>query len=159
VFPHTRRPSPNAAFSTPHERSGVCFHHTVLSFSETVEWMLTPASEVSYHLVIDADGTRCTLVDDVGIAWHAGTSNFQGRSRCNDFLLGCAFAGDTYLTPLTEAQMKSALEWLDERWSRHGWSLARMIDHRQISPERKNDLNPIEWERWRERMVRRFGVT
>src|SRR5476651_110817 len=105
------RPSPNRDASA-HERLGALFHHSERGFTETIALMSDPASEVSYHCLIDHDGTRCTLVPDAEVAWHAGASRFLGRSRCNDFLLGVAFAGDTYAAPLSGAQIASALEWL-----------------------------------------------
>jgi AmpD protein len=74
-------------------------------------------------------------------------SRFLGRDRCNDFLLGVAFAGDTYGAPLTDGQIASALEWLEARWEPLGWDPGRITDHRQASPGRKNDLNPVEWDR------------
>jgi N-acetyl-anhydromuramoyl-L-alanine amidase len=92
-------PSPNRD-AAAHERLGVLFHHTgSLGFDETIAKMLNPESKVSYHCLIGPDGTRCTLVPDTQIAWHAGASRFLGRSRCNDFLIGVAFAGDTYIRP------------------------------------------------------------
>ncbi|HKB92404.1 MAG TPA: N-acetylmuramoyl-L-alanine amidase, partial [Opitutaceae bacterium] len=143
------RSSPNYAAVPVHERLGVCFHHSVSTFEAVIARMLDPASQVSYHAIVASDGTRCQLVPDEKIAWHAGASSFLGRSRCNDFLLGLAFAGDTYAEPITRLQLESALEWLASRWVRYGWSIERMTDHRQISPGRKDDLNPIEWERLR----------
>jgi AmpD protein len=119
--------------------------------------MLDPASKVSYHALIDRDGTRCTLVPDGQIAWHAGASSFLGRTRCNDFLLGLAFAGDTNAAPLTEAQLASALEWLGVRWTRYGWTPDRMTDHRQVSPGRKDDLAPAEWTRLHTAIVAKFS--
>lgn len=150
-------PSPHFSPEPPHERFGVCFHHTVLSFAETIAHMQSPASRVSYHVVIAPDGSRARLVPEERIAWHAGVSVFQGRSGCNAFLLGVSFAGDTYAAPLTDAQLASALDWLEPRWSRLGWSLGRMTDHRQIAPGRKDDLAPAEWERLRTAIARRFG--
>jgi AmpD protein len=119
--------------------------------------MLDPASQVSYHVLIAGDGTRCTLVPDEQIAWHAGASNFLGRTRCNDFLLGLSFAGDTHQTPLTNAQIDSALDWLAARWIRHDWSATVMTDHRQVSPGRKDDLAPAEWARLIAAITTRFG--
>ncbi len=147
LFPEIERLSPHFTTAPAHERLGVLFHHSVKSFAETIAYMLHPASEVSYHALIAPDGTRCTLVRDGHIAWHAGASVFRGRSRCNDFLLGLAFAGDTYAAPLTDAQLASAREWLSARWGCHGWSQEWMTDHRQVSPGRKDDLNPVEWDR------------
>jgi hypothetical protein len=33
------------------------------------------------------------------------------------------------------------------------------VDHRQVSPGRKIDLNPVEWERLRAAIEKRFGKT
>lgn len=157
-FPEISRPSPNHDATRQHERLGVMLHHSVMGFEETIAHMLRPESQVSYHCLIAADGTRCTLVADQHIAWHAGASSFLGRTRCNDFLLGLAFAGDTYREPLTPEQISSAIEWLEPRWRAHGWTLDRITDHRQAAPTRKDDLNPSEWERMRVGLHARFGA-
>ncbi len=146
-FAEITRLSPNCDGSVPHERLGVVFHHSVISFDETIALMTDPARKVSYHCLIAPDGTRCTLVPDEKVAWHAGVSSFRGRPGCNAFLLGLSFAGDTYAAPLTDAQLASALEWLAPRWRQHHWSLDWMTDHRQVAPGRKDDLNPVEWTR------------
>ncbi len=156
-FPEITRLSPNCDATVPHERLGVVFHHSVIPFDETIALMTDPARKVSYHCLIALDGTRCTLVPDDHIAWHAGVSSFQGRAGCNAFLLGLSFAGDTYAAPLTEAQLASTIEWLAPRWVRHGWTLAWMTDHRQVAPGRKNDLNPVEWDRVIAPLKARFG--
>lgn len=150
-------PSPNFAAEPEHERRGVCFHHTVKTFADTLAYMADPASRVSYHVVIARDGARARLVDERRVAWHAGVSAWGGRAGCNAFLLGVAFAGDTYAEPLTDAQIDSALEWLEARWTALGWSLATMTDHRQVAPGRKDDLAPAEWERLRAVIAARFG--
>jgi len=156
-FPEIVRLSPNRDLAPPHERLGVLFHHSVTPFAGTLARMLDPASKVSYHALIDRDGTRCTLVADEHIAWHAGASSFLGRPRCNDFLLGLAFAGDTYAAPLTGAQLVSALEWLAPRWRLHRWTIERMTDHRQVTPGRKDDLAPAEWARLRAAIAAEFS--
>jgi AmpD protein len=156
-FPEITHLSPNFAAAPAHERLGVCFHHSVLEFDAALARLTDPASEVSYHCLIAPDGTRATLVADKHIAWHAGASEFLGRTRCNDFLLGLAFAGDTYRAPLTPEQIASALEWLAPRWAEHGWTVERMTDHRQIAPGRKDDLALTEWARLLAAIVERFG--
>lgn len=156
AFREFERLSPNRD-GRAHERLGALFHHSGLGFGGTIVRMLDPASQVSYHCLIDADGTRCTLVRDTEVAWHAGASRFMGRDRCNDFLLGVAFAGDTYLAPISDRQIDSALEWLGARWEPLGWDLDRITDHRQASPGRKRDLNPAEWDRLAAAVAGRFG--
>lgn len=156
-FPEISRPSPNSDATTPHERLGVVFHHTVITYEETIALMTDPARKVSYHCVISPAGERCTLVPDEHVAWHAGVSSFRGRAGCNAFLLGLSFAGDTYVAPLTDEQITSALEWLGPRWNRYRWSIDWMTDHRQVAPGRKNDLNPTEWTRLLAILTEKFG--
>jgi AmpD protein len=155
-FRELERLSPNRDRAR-HERLGVLVHHSELGFAETIGRMLDPASRVSYHCLIDRDGTRCTLVPDGEVAWHAGASRFLGRERCNDFLLGLAFAGDSYREPLSAPQIASALEWLDRRWWALGWTTACLTDHRQAAPGRKRDLNPAEWDRLFAAVAAHFG--
>jgi AmpD protein len=138
--------SPNRS-DRENERLGVVFHHSSMGFEETIELMLRPESRVSYHCLVHADGTRCVLVPELEVAWHAGVSYFLGRENCNDFMLGVAFAGNTYGEPLSAMQIESALEWLEPRWAPLGWEPGRMTDHRQVAPGRKDDLNPVEWDR------------
>jgi AmpD protein len=157
AFSEFARPSPNRD-PVPHERLGVLFHHSGRGFAETIDLMMDPASQVSYHCLIDADGTRCSLVPETEIAWHAGASSFLGRVRCNDFLLGLSFTGDTYAVPLSEAQIASALDWLGPRWIPLGWCMGRITDHRQASPGRKLDLNPMEWDRLAAAIAEEFGA-
>jgi N-acetyl-anhydromuramoyl-L-alanine amidase len=156
AFREFERLSPNRGGGA-HEGLGVLFHHSGLGFEETIQRMQDPASRVSYHCLIHADGTRCTMVPDGEIAWHAGVSRFNGRERCNEFLLGVSFAGDTYAAPLTDPQIASALEWLGARWTARGWGLDRLTDHRQVAPGRKQDLNPAEWDRLLAAVSAHFG--
>jgi N-acetyl-anhydromuramyl-L-alanine amidase AmpD len=135
AFGDFERLSPNRD-AAAHERQGVHFHHSGLGFAETIDRMGDPASRVSYHCLIDADGTRCSLVPETEIAWHAG---------------------DTYAAPLSVPQVESALEWLGARWTPLGWGTNRMTDHRKASPGRKLDLNPAEWDRLMEAISGRFG--
>jgi N-acetyl-anhydromuramoyl-L-alanine amidase len=143
----------------PHEGLGVVFHHSELSFADTIRRMADPESRVSYHCLIDSDGTRCTMVPDGQVAYHAGVSTFLGRERCNEFLLGVSFAGDTYAAPLSDQQVSSALEWLESRWRSNSWGIDRMTDHRQVAPDRKRDLNPAEWDRLIAAISARFGAS
>ena len=158
-YEEIERLSPNRDTEPPHEQLGVLFHHSELGFDETVALILLPASKVSYHCLIGANGIRCRLVPDSQVAWHAGASAFRGRSRCNDFMLGVAFAGDTYRAPLTRDQIASAIDWLRPRWAARAWTIRWISDHRQVSPGRKEDLNPIEWGRLQAAIKAQFGST
>jgi N-acetyl-anhydromuramoyl-L-alanine amidase len=156
AFREIERLSPNRD-PAAHEGLGALFHHSGLGYAETIDRMLSPESRVSYHCLIDVDGSRCRLVPDAQVAWHAGASRFLGRERCNDFLLGVSFAGDTYLSPLSGPQVASALEWLEARWAASGLGIDRVVDHRQVAPGRKRDLNPAEWDRLIGAIAAHFG--
>ena len=157
MFEELESLSPNI---TPgrNERLGVVFHHSVIPFGETIAYMSKRENIVSYHCLIDTDGTRCQLALDDTIAHHAGVSVFKSREGCNRFMLGCAFAGDTYQESLTEPQLESVLEWLEPRWKRYQWSVEWMTDHRTVAPDRKDDLKPQEWARVLSVIEGRFGV-
>lgn len=51
---------------------GFVIHKTEGSFSSGVSWCTNPVSQVSYHFIIDKDGTDMCLVMPENTAWHAG---------------------------------------------------------------------------------------
>jgi AmpD protein len=76
-------------------------------------------------------------------------------------MLGCAFSGDTYPDrpfgrSLTEAEIRSALDWLAPRIRDYRITFDMITDHRQVSPGRKDDLNPVEWAKLQARIKQRF---
>lgn len=155
--------SPNYSAHREIRPEGVVFHHTCGTWEGDTSWICDPKSQVSYHCIINRDGTRRIFVADHHRAWHAGVSSWRGRSDCNSWLLGCAFSGDTYPDRkfghrLTDDEIASALDWLAERWSRWGFTLANIVDHRQVSPGRKDDLNPAEWTRLLSAIKARFAA-
>lgn len=140
----------------PIEPEGVVFHHISLSKEDTLAILTKKQGAlsngdafigVSAHCIIWKDGSRTILAADDQRTWHAGKSNFMGRSNCNDFMLGVEFHGDTNKEPLTQDQVGSAIEWLIPRIEKWKFTFAYMTDHRTIAPERKVDLNPVELEK------------
>lgn len=126
---------------------GVVFHHSAGSFSGSLSWIKQSVSQVSYHVLIHPDGTRHNVVPLDRRAWHAGKSEFLGRSGCNDFMVGVAFSGDTNGRDLTDAEIASAVEFVRKHRQKYGWTIAEMTDHRTVSPGRKNDLSQSQWQR------------
>jgi AmpD protein len=108
-----------------------------------VSWILQSKSQVSYHVIINTDGSRTCFAGDDRRAWHAGKSTFKGRTNCNGFLLGLAFSGDTNKRELTEDEVASAIEWLVPRFKEWGWprDLSTVTTHKEISPGRKTDVD------------------
>lgn len=147
-FAEVKYQSPNQ--SGPIWPIGIVFHHSAGSFEGSLSWCLNPASRVSYHVLIEPDGTRHQMVNLNRRAWHAGRSTFEGRSGCNAFMVGVAFSGNTYERELTQEEILSTCEFIRQNRHTFGWKLETMTDHRTVSPGRKDDLNPREFERLRE---------
>jgi len=105
--------------------------------------------QVSAHLVIFRDGRVHQYVPFMKKAWHAGVSEFDGRSACNDFSIGIELEG-TEIAPYTEAQYQSLIEVtaLLRRFF-PAISQDRIVGHQQIAPGRKTDPGPsFDWARY-----------
>ncbi len=103
---------------------------------------------VSYHCIIKRDGERTILAGDNQRAWHAGKSFWRGRPDLNSWSLGVAFEGDTYKEPLSKEMIESAIEYLVPRMKKLSLTIKDVTDHRTVSPNRKNDLKPSEFDRF-----------
>ncbi len=135
---------------------GVILHHISLNKIDTLkiltqeQGILTNGdafSGVSAHCIGWKDGSRTVLAKDHQRCWHAGRSEFLGRSGCNDFMLGYEFHLDSYKEQLTQDQIGSFIEWLIPRIDIWNFTFDYMTDHRTIAPTRKVDLNPVELNR------------
>jgi N-acetyl-anhydromuramoyl-L-alanine amidase len=105
---------------------------------------------VSAHVVIRRDGAAVQFVPFGARAWHAGQSEYRGRTACNDFSVGIELEGTDH-TPYTDAQYTS-LAALCAALLRTYPSLSAeaIAGHSDIAPGRKTDPGPaFEWERWR----------
>lgn len=127
---------------------GVVLHHTGdYSEKSICNHFTNPESKASAHVVIWKDGRRTVFVADDLKAWHAGKSEFKGLPNCNNFMLGVEFHGDTNKEPLTYEQIDSFVEWLCPRIVKYRIKKDWITDHRTVSPGRKVDLNPVEFNR------------
>jgi AmpD protein len=102
---------------------------------------------VSAHFLIRRDGEMLQFVPCINRAWHAGVSNWRGRSACNDFSIGIELEGTDDL-PFAEAQYAALADLL--RALRARYSIAGIVGHSEIAPCRKTDPGPhFEWPRVR----------
>jgi AmpD protein len=104
--------------------------------------------EVSAHLLIRRDGELVQFVPFTERAWHAGESQFRGRSHCNDYSIGIELEGeddtsyDERQYPVLAAVLKAVLT------SYPGISLRELAGHCDVSPGRKSDPGPaFDWLR------------
>jgi len=107
---------------------------------------------VSAHLLIDRHGAVTQYVPFNMKAWHAGASCFCGRDNCNEYSIGIELEG-TDFEPFTAAQYDQ-LVWVTEllRRAYPQITLARIVGHSDIAPDRKTDPGPcFDWQHYRSR--------
>lgn len=104
---------------------------------------------VSAHCVIRRDGSITQYVPFSARAWHAGVSEFQGRTRCNDFAIGIEMEG-TDTSAYTEQQYQSLVRvtaWLQQHYPTI--NKERIVGHSDIAPGRKTDPGPaFDWQHY-----------
>lgn len=147
-YKEVSRPTPNFSRGRILTPKAVVLHHTSGSYAGSVDWCTRTESMVSYHVIIAENGERTVLASDNQRTWHAGKSFWRGKPDLNSWSLGVAFAGDTYKAPLTKEQIESAIEYLLPRMKKLSLTIKDVTDHRTVSPNRKNDLKPSEYDRF-----------
>lgn len=105
---------------------------------------------LGYHDLISREGDIYELVDAPLRAWHAGKSEWHGRSGCNNFMLGIALAG-MHEAPFTDEQYEA----LAARTATHVHNFPtirpeNIVGHEDVAPDRKKDPGPsFDWQRYR----------
>ena len=104
--------------------------------------------EVSAHLLIRRDGEIVQFVPFTERAWHAGESNFRGRSRCNDFSIGIELEGEDE-TPYDDEQYRVLPHVLQALLQAYpNISPREIAGHCDVAPGRKVDPGPaFDWLR------------
>ncbi|MEL7538431.1 MAG: 1,6-anhydro-N-acetylmuramyl-L-alanine amidase AmpD [Pseudomonadota bacterium] len=103
---------------------------------------------VSAHFLIDRRGELTQFVPISQRAWHAGESNFQGRTACNDFSVGIELEGTE--DGLYENAQYRCLDALVTclRTALPSLSDGTAAAHADIAPGRKHDPGPgFDWSR------------
>ena len=110
--------------------------------------------KVSAHLLIDRFGYVTQFVPFNKKAWHAGVSNFEGRSNCNEYSIGIELEG-TDTDPYTDIQYARLGE-----ISRFLMSIypeiieRRVVGHSDIAPGRKTDPgSAFDWPYFRSLLI------
>ncbi|MCC5855775.1 MAG: 1,6-anhydro-N-acetylmuramyl-L-alanine amidase AmpD [Idiomarina sp.] len=102
---------------------------------------------VSAHCLIRRNGEVIQYVPFDQRAWHAGVSEWQGRTGCNDFSIGIELEG-TDTAPYTEAQYKTlaaVTRAIQENYPQI--TADRIVGHEHIAPGRKTDPGPaFDWQ-------------
>jgi len=114
------------------------------------------SQRVSAHALIRRDGQIVQYVPFTARAWHAGRSEYQGRSACNDFAIGVELEG-TDQTPYTDAQYAALAALAAALLAAYPTLCARaIVGHSDIAPGRKTDPGPaFDWARLRTLLAQR----
>ncbi len=98
---------------------------------------------VSAHFLIRRDGSLIQFAGADQRAWHAGTSEFRGRERCNDFSVGIEMEGSDFV-PFEPAQYVSLTK-VAGALLQH-YPIRHIVGHEDIAPGRKTDPGPLfDW--------------
>jgi N-acetyl-anhydromuramoyl-L-alanine amidase len=113
-----------------------------------VEFRERARLRVSAHALIRRHGEVVQYVPFTQRAWHAGKSEYRGRSGCNDFSIGVELEG-TDDTPYTDAQYPSLAALVSALLRAYPTLSAQgIVGHSDIAPGRKTDPGPtFDWPR------------
>ena len=98
---------------------------------------------VSAHFFIRRTGECVQFAPCDARAWHAGASDFFGRTRCNDFSVGIEIEGtdDLPFTPEQYAATAALVQAICK-----AYPIAAIAGHSDIAPGRKTDPGPcFDW--------------
>jgi len=134
----------------------IVLHYTSTDFEHSLE--LLSRGEVSSHYLIDrAPAKIYRLVDENRRAWHAGESEWQGRTWLNSSSIGIELVNPGYEQtadgrrlwyPYPEPQIDALILLLKDIMQRHGLKAGAIIGHSDIAAQRKVDPGPLfPWKR------------
>lgn len=95
--------------------------------------------KVSAHLLINRQGVTTQFVSFSKRAWHAGESNYAGKSRCNDFSIGIELEGtdDLLYEKKQYVELAHIIKALLSAYP--AITHDRIVGHADIAPGRKTD--------------------
>ncbi len=98
-----------------------------------------PSGRVSAHVLVRRDGTSVQFVPFDARAWHAGRSEYLGRTACNDFSIGIELEGSDD-TPYEDIQYRTLTAVIAALLVCYATlDAARIVGHSDIAPGRKLD--------------------
>jgi len=125
--------SPNRGSKFAESPDTIVVHYTGgRSFDSSVSWLRNPGSKVSAHVIIGKEGEILQMVPFDTIAWHAGISEWKGRSDLNNYSIGI------------ELDNAGRLERREKGF--YTWFGARVDESRVSFLTHRNEQEPAYWE-------------
>jgi len=148
------------SISSPNHSSRVQFvvlHYTVGDLSRSLN-QFTRGEVSTHYLITDDEPARILqLVDENRSAWHAGISQWRGRTWLNASSIGIEIVnpgfkenpdGTLIWQPYSESQIRAVMLLLRDIMQRHGIKPENVVGHSDIAPTRKLDPGPLfPWKR------------
>ena len=129
----------------------IVLHYTEMASAEAaVRWLCDPASGVSAHYCIAADGRLIAMVEETRRAWHAGVSSWDGTRDVNSRSIGIELdspghaPGPPVFPAGQIASLVALIAGIRERWP---VPRRNVVAHSDVAPLRKRD--PGECFPWR----------
>ena len=128
--------------------------HPSANYDSRIQFVVVHYSH--YLIGDDKNATIYKLMDENQRAWHAGESQWQGRTWLNSSSIGIEIVNPGYKDtptgrlwyPYSEAQIESLITLLKDISKRNGISPRHIIGHSDIAPLRKLDPGPLfPWKR------------
>lgn len=133
----------------------VIVHYTSASLERSLQ-LLTHGEVSSHYLIGDSPATVYKLVDENDRAWHAGESEWEGRTWLNSSSIGIEIVNPGYTDsptgrvwyPYNEDQVQALIVLLKDVIARNHIDPRHVLGHSDIAPLRKLDPGPMfPWKR------------
>ena len=132
--------------------SSVVLHYTATNTPQAIE-ILSKQNVSSHYLITDESPPKVyQLVDESRRAWHAGVSEWYGRSDLNSASIGIEIVNPGPVgsgwQPYTEEQISVLIMLLRDIVTRHQIHARNVVGHSDVAPQRKQDPGPaFPWKR------------
>ncbi len=144
--------------STGHDSRAqfIILHYTSTDLPRSLQ-LLSGRDVSSHYLIGESPATIYQLVDENRRAWHAGKSEWNGRTWLNATSIGIELVNRGYVEsadgrrlwyPYSEEQIDALVVLLKDIMARHDLKPGAIIGHSDIAPQRKVDPGPLfPWKR------------
>lgn len=133
----------------------IVVHYTSSGLERSLE-ILKGDGVSSHYLIDESPATIYRLVEENRRAWHAGDSQWKGRTWLNSSSIGIELVNRGYIEgeqgrlwyPYSDEQIDALIVLLKDIMQRHGLKPGAIIGHSDIAPQRKVDPGPtFPWKR------------
>lgn len=133
----------------------IVLHYTSTDMARSLQ-LLTETDVSSHYLIGEAPPSIYRLVDENRRAWHAGDSQWQGRTWLNGTTIGIELVNQgfydgpngRYWQPFAPAQIDALILLLKDIMQRHQLPPGSILAHSDVAPQRKVDPGPLfPWKR------------